>query len=58
MKDIEADIKSEIKLSLENIVREKVLDEGKAKDLIKKIVKTVFLDHRGKKPVVISHIVS
>ncbi|MBO7453988.1 MAG: ribonuclease J [Alphaproteobacteria bacterium] len=58
MKDIEADIKSEIKLSLENIVREKSLDEGKAKDLIKKIVKTVFLDHRGKKPVVISHIVS
>lgn len=57
MKDVEADIESEIKLSLEHIVREKVLDKGKAKDLIKKIVKTVFLDHRGKKPVVISHIV-
>ena len=57
MKDVQADIESEIKLSLENIVREKILDEGKAKDLIKKIVKTVFADHRGKKPVVISHIV-
>jgi ribonuclease J len=58
MKDIQADIESEIKLSLENIVQGRVLDEKKAKDLIKKIVKTVFVDHRGKKPVVISHIVS
>jgi len=58
MKDIQTDIESEIKLSLENIVQGRVLDEKKAKDMIKKIVKTVFVDHRGKKPVVISHIVN
>ena len=57
MKDVQADIESEIKLSLENIVQGRVLDEKKAKDMIKKIVKTVFIDHRGKKPVVITHIV-
>ncbi len=57
MKDIETDIESEIKLSLENVVRGKTLDEGKAKDLIKKIVKSVFVEHRGKKPVVISHLI-
>lgn len=57
MKDVQSDIESEIKLSSENIVQGRVLDEKKAKDLIKKIVKTVFVDHRGKKPVVISHIV-
>lgn len=57
MEDVQSDIESEIKLSLENIVQGGVLDEKKAKDLIKKIVKTVFVDHRGKKPVVISHIV-
>ncbi len=56
MKGVQADIESEIKLSLEHIVQGQVLDRKKAKDMIKKIVKTVLIDHRGKKPVVITHI--
>ena len=58
MKNVQADIESEIKLSLENIVQGRVLDEKKAKDMIKKIVKTVLVDHRGKKPIVIVHIIN
>ncbi len=57
MKLIESDIELEISLSLEKIIQNKVLDKSKAKDLIKKIVKSIFIDHRGKKPVVITHII-
>ena len=57
IQDITSDIESEIKLSLEDIMGGKNLDQTKAKDLIKKIVKTVFVDARGKKPVVITHII-
>ena len=57
MKDVQTDIESEIKLSLQNIVQGRILDEKVVKDTIKKIVKTVFVDHRGKKPVIITHIV-
>lgn len=58
MKDVQVDIESEIKLSLESIIQGRTLDEKKAKDMIKKIVKTVFVNHRGKKPVVIAHIIN
>ena len=58
MKDVQVDIESEIKLSLESIIQGRTLDEKKAKDMIKKIVKTVFVNHRGKKPVVITHIIN
>lgn len=51
------DIETEIKLSLENILKGKTLDKTKARDLIKKIVKTILLKQRGKKPLVVVHIV-
>lgn len=57
MKLIQSDIEAEISLSLERIIKNKTLDKAKAKDLIKKIVKSIFVDHRGKKPVVITHII-
>lgn len=54
--DIKNDIASEIKLSLENISKRKV----SAKDIqsaIEKIIRTVFVDIRGKKPVVFVYVV-
>lgn len=55
--DIRDDIASEIKLSLENISR------GKAsiRDIqiaVEKIIRTVFMDIRGKKPVVFVHVMT
>jgi ribonuclease J len=54
--DIRNDLSSELKLSLDNIVKNKT-DTNKLKSLAEKLIKTVFLDSRGKKPVVIVHIV-
>ena len=54
--DIKSDITSEIKLSLKKISKGK----GSAKDIqaaIEKIIRTAFVDIRGKKPVVFVHIV-
>ena len=54
--DIKSDIASEIKLSLKKISKGK----GSAKDIqaaIEKIIRTAFVDIRGKKPVVFVHIV-
>lgn len=58
MKNIKDDINSELKLSLENIIKNKSPDKDKMKDLIKKVVKTVFAESRGKKPIVITHIIN
>lgn len=57
MMDIRNDISSEIKLSLEGILRNKS-DNNKLKSLAEKLIKTVFVDARGKKPTVIVHISS
>lgn len=56
-RDIRDDIASEIKLSLENISRGRtsIRDIQKA---VEKIIRTVFMDIRGKKPVVFVHIVA
>lgn len=54
--DIRKDIEAEIKLSFEHLARKQLIDKNKAIESIKKIVKTVFLDCRGKKPVVLTHI--
>lgn len=55
-RDIRDDIASEIKLSLENISRGRtsVRDIQKA---VEKIIRTVFVDIRGKKPVVFVHVI-
>ena len=56
LEDIKNDIASEIKLSLENISKGK----SKANDIqtaIEKIIRTEFVDVRGKKPVVFVHVV-
>ncbi|GHU18995.1 MBL fold hydrolase [Alphaproteobacteria bacterium] len=55
--DIKKDISSEIKLSLENIFKGK----GNAKDIkssVEKIIRTAFIDARGKKPVVFVHVIT
>lgn len=56
-RDIRDDIASEIKLSLESVSRGRtsVKDVQKA---VEKIIRTVFVDIRGKKPVVFVHIVT
>ena len=54
--DLKSDIASEIKLSLENISKGK----ASAKDIqsaVEKIIRTAFVDIRGKKPVVFVHVV-
>ena len=56
LEDIKNDIASEIRLSLENISKGK----SKANDIqtaIEKIIRTEFVDVRGKKPVVFVHVV-
>ncbi|MDR0580943.1 MAG: ribonuclease J [Holosporaceae bacterium] len=53
MMDIRNDIGSEIKLSLEMISK----DKQKVKSLVEKLIKTIFMNIRGKKPVVIVHII-
>ncbi|GHT92320.1 MBL fold hydrolase [Alphaproteobacteria bacterium] len=57
MDDIKKDISSEIKVSLENIFRGK----GSARDIqssVEKIIRTAFIDARGKKPVVFVHVIT
>ncbi|MDR2723910.1 MAG: ribonuclease J [Holosporaceae bacterium] len=54
--DIQNDISSEIKLSQEGVLKDKFRDINKLKSLVEKLVKTVFLESRGKKPIVIVHI--
>ena len=54
--DLKSDIASEIKLSLESISKGK----ANAKDIqsaVEKIIRTAFVDIRGKKPVVFVHVV-
>ena len=58
MNDIKNDIASEIKLSLEDIIKNKHKDKEKIKSAAEKIIGNVFLDVRGKKPVVMVHILS
>ncbi|MBE6447273.1 MAG: ribonuclease J [Alphaproteobacteria bacterium] len=55
--DVRKDIEAEIKLSFDNLVKAKSFDKNRAVETVKKIVKTVFLESRGKKPIVLSHIV-
>jgi ribonuclease J len=57
MTDICNDISSEIKLSLERISNDKLRDIQKIKSLVEKLIKTIFMDARGKRPVVIVHII-
>jgi hypothetical protein len=54
--DIRNDLSSELKLSLDNILKNKSGDKNKLKLLAEKLIKTVFLDATGKKPMVIVHI--
>ncbi|MDR1334311.1 MAG: ribonuclease J [Holosporaceae bacterium] len=56
MANIRSDIASEIKVSLDDIVKNKT-DMNKIKTLAEKLIRTVFLDARGKKPQVIVHMV-
>jgi mRNA degradation ribonuclease J1/J2 len=55
MDDIKNDVSSEIKLSFENIIRRNVSVED-IQSAVEKIIRTVFIDSRGKKPVVIVHV--
>ncbi|MDR0753220.1 MAG: ribonuclease J [Holosporaceae bacterium] len=57
MTDICNDIGSEIKLSLERVSKDKLRDTQKLKSSMEKLIKTIFMDVRGKKPVVIVHII-
>ncbi|MDR2781989.1 MAG: ribonuclease J [Holosporaceae bacterium] len=56
LEDIRNDIASEIKISLDRISKDKS-DINKIKNLAEKLIKTVFVDARGKKPSVIVHVV-
>ena len=55
MEDIRNDIASEIKVSLENIAR-RSLQSHEIQISVEKIIKTIFSDVRGKKPVVFVHV--
>ena len=55
--DIKNDIASEIKLSLEDIIKNKHQDKEKIKSSVEKIIVNTFLETRGKKPVVMVHII-
>jgi ribonuclease J len=57
MTDIRNDVSSEIKLSLDGILKNKS-NNNKLKSLAEKLIKTIFLDARGKKPAVIVHVLS
>jgi ribonuclease J len=54
--DIRNDIASEIKVSLDGIIKDKT-DTGKIKALTEKLVRSTFSDVRGKRPSVIVHVV-
>jgi ribonuclease J len=56
MDDIRNDAASEIKLSLEGIFSGKSPDIHRIKSLTEKLIRTVFLNARGKKPAVIVHV--
>jgi mRNA degradation ribonuclease J1/J2 len=53
--DTRNNIASEIKLSLEEIVKDKT-DINKIKPLAEKLVRAVFIEARGNKPIVIVHV--
>ncbi|MDR1561028.1 MAG: ribonuclease J [Holosporaceae bacterium] len=55
--DIKNDVASEIKLSLDGILKGKSPDKEKLKSLIRGLTKTIFAAARGKKPTVIVHLV-
>jgi ribonuclease J len=57
MDDIKNDVASEIKLSLEGILKGKSLDIHRLKSLAEKLIRTIFLNVRGKKPAVIVHVI-
>jgi ribonuclease J len=54
--DIKSDVASEIKLSLENISRGKI-NAKDAQSAVEKIIRSMFLDVRGKKPIVFVHVI-
>jgi mRNA degradation ribonuclease J1/J2 len=53
--DVRDNIAAEIKLSLSNTARDRS-DVNKIKNQTEKLVRSVFMDVRGKKPVVIVHV--
>jgi ribonuclease J len=55
--DVRNDLSSEIKLSMDNILKDKSSDKNRLKSLAEKLTKTIFLDATGKKPMVIVHVV-
>ena len=57
IKDVKSDIVSEFKLSLEGIIRDKHQDKEKIKSKAEKIIGNTLLEARGKKPVVIVHVI-
>ncbi len=57
IQEIKKAVENEIQLSFNNISREKLTNQ-KIKESIKKIVKTVFLENIGKKPLVITHVIA
>jgi ribonuclease J len=57
IEDIRNDAASEIKLSLDGILKGKSFDTHHIKSLTGKLIGTVFLNARGKKPTVIVHVI-
>jgi mRNA degradation ribonuclease J1/J2 len=57
MADIKNDLSSKLKLSMDDILKSKSNGQNKLKSLAEKLIKTVFSDATGKKPMVIVHIV-
>lgn len=57
IKDVKDDIASEIKLSLEGIIRDKHHDKEKIRSKAEKIIGNTLLEARGKRPVVIVHVI-
>ena len=57
IKEVKSDIVSEFKLSLEGIIRDKNQDKEKIKSKAEKIIANALLEARGKKPVVIVHVI-
>ncbi|MDR2766589.1 MAG: ribonuclease J [Holosporaceae bacterium] len=55
--DLKNDVASEIKLSLEGFLKGKSSDREKIRSLSEKLIKTAFMNARGKKPTVIVHVV-
>jgi hypothetical protein len=55
--DLKGDVASEIKLSLEGMLKGKSSDCEKIRSLSEKLIRTAFMNTRGKKPIVIVHVV-